>query len=470
MLKDLSTKQKLFLNMILSQIGFVILIILGYLISIGKIESISTLFIAGAVVMSVIGYISYISMRRITGGITRYRKYFNDFLAYISMKTNRIEKAMFTSKDEIGEMLVEVNNAVDLFEHKLQEDMKVMGEVVLTMDKVEQGIYGCRIKSDTKNPMIKTLKDTINKMLITVDKDMKQLKTVVEKYTQNDFRDKIDIDPKVQADMLAVMNSINSLGDSLASGAKTNLTNGEHLKSNSNTMRKSVDNLATKANQQAASLEETTSAVEEITNITRNNASNTQKMSELGKKVQEAVSNGMTLASQTSSAMDSINEQVTAITESIIVIDQIAFQTNILSLNAAVEAATAGEAGKGFAVVAQEVRNLASRSAEAANEIKALVENASIKTNEGKRVSDDMIKGYQALNENTTETIDIIHDVSVASKEQMAGIEQINDAVNILDKAIQDNANETNAVAQIAQDVNELANELVTDALNKRFN
>jgi len=469
-LKDLSTKQKLFLNMILSQIGFVILIILGYLISIGKIESISTLFIAGAVVMSVIGYISYISMRRITGGITRYRKYFNDFLAYISMKTNRIEKAMFTSKDEIGEMLVEVNNAVDLFEHKLQEDMKVMGEVVLTMDKVEQGIYGCRIKSDTKNPMIKTLKDTINKMLITVDKDMKQLKTVVEKYTQNDFRDKIDIDPKVQADMLAVMNSINSLGDSLASGAKTNLTNGEHLKSNSNTMRKSVDNLATKANQQAASLEETTSAVEEITNITRNNASNTQKMSELGKKVQEAVSNGMTLASQTSSAMDSINEQVTAITESIIVIDQIAFQTNILSLNAAVEAATAGEAGKGFAVVAQEVRNLASRSAEAANEIKALVENASIKTNEGKRVSDDMIKGYQALNENTTETIDIIHDVSVASKEQMAGIEQINDAVNILDKAIQDNANETNAVAQIAQDVNELANELVTDALNKRFN
>jgi methyl-accepting chemotaxis protein len=318
--------------------------------------------------------------------------------------------------------------------------------------------------------MVNTLVKTVNKMIDSLDRDMTQLRTVVEKYTNNDFRDKVTIDSKTKEDMLAVMTSINSLGEALSNSAKTNLTNGQHLESNASTMSESVNNLANKANQQAASLEETAAAVEEITSITRNNASNAVKMSQLGNTVKEAVAKGSALAGQTSVSMDEINEQVTAINEAITVIDQIAFQTNILSLNAAVEAATAGEAGKGFAVVAQEVRNLASRSAEAANEIKNLVENAAGKANEGKSVSDDMIKGYEAINTHFNETIHLIEDVSSASKEQMTGIEQINDAVTMLDKVTQENAHEANSVAQIAGDVSNMANHLVADAQAKKFN
>ncbi|WP_306461035.1 methyl-accepting chemotaxis protein [Aliarcobacter trophiarum] len=162
--------------------------------------------------------------------------------------------------------------------------------------------------------------------------------------------------------------------------------------------------------------------------------------------------------------------QVNKMNDAITKIYKIAFQTNILSLNAAVEAATAGEAGKGFTVVAQEVRNLANRSAEAAKEIKELVEDANLKANDGKKVSDEMIVGYKDLNNQITETITILENGSSASKEQMTGIEQIEDAVTMLDKVTQENASEANQVRTIANDVSKMANELVNDAKNKQFN
>ena len=231
-----------------------------------------------------------------------------------------------------------------------------------------------------------------------------------------------------------------------------------------------VNKLNQSSNAAAASLEETAAAIEEITSNIRNNTQNAVKMATLGQIVKKSVFTGEELASKTASSMDEINSKVQAINEAITVIDQIAFQTNILSLNAAVEAATAGEAGRGFAVVAAEVRNLASRSAEAAREIKNLVQEASIKANDGKAVSTDMIDGYKELNKNISETIHIIEDVSRASKEQMTGIEQINDAVNMLDRVTQENANESNQVKSVAQNVSILAHELLTDAKSKKFN
>ena len=173
-------------------------------------------------------------------------------------------------------------------------------------------------------------------------------------------------------------------------------------------------------------------------------------------------------AERTSAAREGITVQVPEINNAIVLIDQIAFQTNILSLNAAVEAATAGEAGRGFAVVAGEVRNLVNRSAEAAKEIKDLVENATSKTNDGKKISDEMKVGYNNLNKLISETIDIIQDVSIASSEQLKGIEQINDAVAILDRVTQENASEASNVALIANETLAMAKILVEDAKTKK--
>jgi methyl-accepting chemotaxis protein len=410
-----------------------------------------------------------VSKKVINASLEEFDNGFKRFIDFITFKTNNFTPVQIKEANEFGALLDNLNKVALDQDRKQKDDMRVIGEIVLVTDKVEQGIFECNIHSSSQNPMVMTLKNTVNAMIESLRDSMSELRRTLSEYTHDEFTSSVNIDPKLKADMLEVMESVNTLGDALRKNAKVNLENGELLNTNSTSMSESVNNVAQKANQQAASLEETAAAVEEITSITRNNAENASKMAQLGTTVRSAVTDGQNLANQTASSMDEINTEVTSIHEAITVIDQIAFQTNILSLNAAVEAATAGEAGKGFAVVAQEVRNLASRSAEAANEIKALVESATQKAKQGKDISTNMIEGYENLNKHISETIHLIDDVSTASREQMQGIEQINNTVTMLDKVTQENAHEASSVASIADEVRTMADELVADAKSKKF-
>ena len=464
MFMNLTSKQRFFLNMVLSQIGFAAISTVAIL-SDHKISAIIAVNIVFAII---VGYINYNSMQRVVGGINRIKEYIENLMDYMFFKTNNIRKAEYIKNDDIGAILKELNQYFDKYDRMRKDDMHVLGELVIALDKVAQGIYSTQINSSTSNFMVHTLKEVVNKMLVRANTNIEDLVEIIGLYSEHDYRKQVNINPILKGKMKLAMEQINQLGSELNNNAKHNLENGTLLEKNSLTMNRSVENLANKANAQAASLEETAAALEEITGITKNNTQNAHKMSNLSKDVKDSVILGENLANKTAFSMDEINAKVEAINEAIEVIDQIAFQTNILSLNAAVEAATAGEAGKGFAVVAQEVRNLANRSAEAAKEIKDLVENATSKTNDGKKISDEMKVGYNNLNKLISETIDIIQDVSIASSEQLKGIEQINDAVSILDRVTQENASEASNVAIIANETLAMAKILVEDAKTKK--
>ncbi len=372
------------------------------------------------------------------------------------------------SNDEIGDVAQLFNAYMDKVNIGLKQDEKVINETNDILQKTANGFFVYNVSSTASNPHVEAMKNNLNYMIKHVKNTLDKINSTLRNYSQSKYDFKID-DRGIYGDLGSVTAGIKLVGNNTSEILAMIMNTGDNLNNNTQTLSSASNSLSTASNQQAASLEETAAALEEITANIRGNTEATAKMAQLANGVTSSANEGLELANSTAVAMDEIDSQVKAINESIEVIDQIAFQTNILSLNAAVEAATAGEAGKGFAVVAQEVRNLASRSAEAANEIKALVENATSKANEGKNISTNMIKGYDKLNSNIQTTINMIDDVANSTKEQEKGITQINDAVNTLDKSTQQNAHVADEIASMSSDIAKMSNSLVNAASKASF-
>ncbi|PHO13960.1 chemotaxis protein [Malaciobacter marinus] len=390
-----------------------------------------------------------------------------DFFKYINKEKDNTERIDIITKDEIGQMATIVNENIEKTNKLLDQDYKLIDNVKHIVSEVNAGNLENRVTIKTENKSLEDLKQNLNEMLDSISSKINNNfieidKSLVE-FKQMNFTHRIS-NPKGE-----VAIALNSLADTINEMLVKNKTNGINLRENSKSLLETVTILSTSSNESASNLEETAAALEEITSTIINNSENVAKMSNYAKELSTSAKTGQNLANDTTTAMDEMNEQTQAVAEAITVIDQIAFQTNILSLNAAVEAATAGEAGKGFAVVAAEVRNLASRSAEAANEIKRIVENATSKANEGKSISSEMIKGYDNLLENIRKSTEMINEITTASKEQESGITQINDAVTQLDQQTQKNASVASQTNDIAIETEKIATTILEDVEEKKF-
>jgi len=234
----------------------------------------------------------------------------------------------------------------------------------------------------------------------------------------------------------------------------------EQVSSASGQVASSSQQMAEGASEQASSLEEISSSLEEMASMTRQNADNAKQANTMATDAQNAATKGMDAMTNMSSAINRIKTSSDETAKIIKTIDEIAFQTNLLALNAAVEAARAGDAGKGFAVVAEEVRNLAQRSAEAAKNTSALIEESQKNAENGVTVTADVAEILGKITETVQKVTQLIGEVTAASNEQAQGIDQVNTAVSQMDKVTQSNAANAEESASASEEMSSQAAEL----------
>jgi methyl-accepting chemotaxis protein-1 (serine sensor receptor) len=215
--------------------------------------------------------------------------------------------------------------------------------------------------------------------------------------------------------------------------------------------------LSSRTEQQAGALEETASAMEQLTSTVRTNAENAQQAKQLAHSASEVAVRGGQVVRQVVDTMSSINQSSSKIVDIISVIDGIAFQTNILALNAAVEAARAGEQGRGFAVVASEVRSLAQRSAAAAKEIKVLIDDSVTRVGSGSALVAQAGATIDEVVHSVQQVSAVVTEISAAGQEQSQGIEEVNRAITQMDESTQQNAALVEQAAAAAQAMQEQA-------------
>jgi hypothetical protein len=239
------------------------------------------------------------------------------------------------------------------------------------------------------------------------------------------------------------------------------MQSSEQVASASGQISSSSQILAQGASEQASSIEETSASMEEMASTTKQNADNSKEAAQLAALCNLTAESGNKSVNEMNDAMQAINTSSRKIGDIIKVIDGIAFQTNLLALNAAVEAARAGEHGKGFAVVAEEVRNLAQRSAAAAKDTTALIEDSVSKADAGTKLSEKCKEVLSGIVTNVKKVNMLIKDISTASEEQTSGINQVSNAVNEMDQITQQNAASAEETAAASEELSAQAQSLM---------
>ena len=289
---------------------------------------------------------------------------------------------------------------------------------------------------------------------------VEETQDVIEGAKNGDLSSRVPLNGKTGA-IASLCDGVNALMDKMTEVIVQVREAGDTINTAAGEISSGNNDLSQRTEQQASSLEETAASMEELASTVKNNAENAKQANQLATAASSVAVKGGEVVGQVVNTMSAINSSAKKIEDIISVIDGIAFQTNILALNAAVEAARAGEQGRGFAVVAGEVRNLAQRSASAAKEIKELISDSVSKTAEGTAQVEQAGKTMQDIVSSVQRVTDIMGEITAASSEQSAGIDQVNAAVTSMDETTQQNAALVEQAAAAAESLVEQAGSLI---------
>ena len=312
-------------------------------------------------------------------------------------------------------------------------------ETEQVMQAAGKGDLARRVGLAGKSGAVEHMAQGVNLLLDNIHGIVRETVELVEAARGGDLVSRLNEDGRA-GDFLTLTHGLNSLLENVRVIVGSIKSAASEVQTGAQEISKGNTSLSQRTEEQASSLEETASSMEQMTSTVKQTADNATQANQLAMAARTQAEKGGEVVGAAVSAMGGINASSRKIADIIGVIDEIAFQTNLLALNAAVEAARAGEQGRGFAVVASEVRNLAGRSATAAKEIKALIQDSVGKVEEGSKLVDQSGQTLNEIVQAVKKVTDIVAEIAAASQEQSSGIEQVNRAVMQMDEVTQQNA------------------------------
>lgn len=347
----------------------------------------------------------------------------------------------------------------------LKKSLSPLGKLAEESDKLAEGNFDIKVsyaQEDEIGRLVKSFNNIVKRLTYVVS----DLQAKLGAFAQGDFATEIKEDENYKGDFRPILNSLQEISTSLNSTLKNVHTSSSEVSSSAEQVSSMAQRISEGTTKQASSIAELSKTMEDITEQIRHTTKQAEKAQQLGVVSGSHVETSNQKMTDMQGAMEEITEKSKEISKIIKTIDDIAFQTNILSLNAAIEAARAGEAGKGFAVVADEVGNLAKKSQEAAQNTSLLIEETIGAVQKGAKFTEETAEALHSVSESTNQVNDLIGEISKASEEESAGVSRLSDGLQEISAVVQENSATAEESAATAEELSAQAN-LMNDLVDK---
>ena len=347
----------------------------------------------------------------------------------------------------------------------LKKSLQPLGKLAEESDKLANGNFDIKVsyaQEDEIGRLVKSFNNIVKRLNYVVS----DLQAKLTAFAQGDFGSEIKEDENYQGDFRPILTSLQDISTSLNGTLKNVHTSSSEVSGSADQVSSMAQRISEGTTKQASSIAELSKTMEDITEQIRHTTKQAEKAQQLGVVSGSHVETSNQKMTDMQGAMEEITEKSKEISKIIKTIDDIAFQTNILSLNAAIEAARAGGAGKGFAVVADEVGNLAKKSQEAAQNTSLLIEETIGAVQKGAKFTEETAEALQSVSESTNQVNDLIEEISKASEEESAGVSRLSEGLQEISAVVQENSATAEESAATAEELSAQAN-LMNDLISK---